>query len=77
MVLLLSSTSFSCILLGNWLSRLGALILVIGVALFLGYSLTQLGPMGKVAIGLAIGSRCCSPELLFVKMSAMALSRRA
>jgi uncharacterized membrane protein len=40
---------------GNWLSRVGALILVIGVALFLGYSLTQLGPMGKVGIGFAIG----------------------
>ena len=33
----------------------GALILVIGVALFLGYSLTQLGPAGKVAIGFAVG----------------------
>jgi uncharacterized membrane protein len=40
---------------GSWLSRVGALILVIGVALFLGYSLTQLGPAGKVSIGFAVG----------------------
>jgi uncharacterized membrane protein len=40
---------------GNWLSRVGALVLVIGIALFLGYSLTQLGPAGKVGIGFAAG----------------------
>jgi hypothetical protein len=40
---------------GSWLSRVGALILVIGIALFLGYSLTQLGPVGKVSIGFAVG----------------------
>jgi hypothetical protein len=39
----------------NWLNRLGAVVLVIGVALFLGYSLTQLGPAGKAAIGFAVG----------------------
>src|SRR5687767_4061023 len=32
----------------NWLNRVGALVLVIGIALFLGYSLTHLGPAGKV-----------------------------
>jgi uncharacterized membrane protein len=40
---------------GNWLNRIGALVLVVGIALFLGYSLTQLGPAGKVAIGFAVG----------------------
>jgi uncharacterized membrane protein len=39
----------------NWLNRLGAVVLVIGIALFLGYSLTQLGPAGKIAIGFAAG----------------------
>jgi uncharacterized membrane protein len=39
----------------SWLNRIGALVLVIGIALFLGYSLTQLGPGGKVAIGFAVG----------------------
>src|SRR5215204_7186250 len=40
---------------GSWLNRIGALILVVGIALFLGYSLTHLGPAGKVAIGFAVG----------------------
>jgi uncharacterized membrane protein len=39
----------------NWLNRLGALMLVIGIVLFVGYSLTQLGPGGKIAIGAALG----------------------
>lgn len=39
----------------SWLNRIGALVLVIGIALFLGYSLTHLGPLGKVAIGLTAG----------------------
>lgn len=39
----------------NWLNRLGTLVLVIGVALFLAYSLTQLGPAGKIVIGFTIG----------------------
>jgi hypothetical protein len=39
----------------NWLNRVGALVLVIGIALFLGYSLTHLGPAGKIAIGFAVG----------------------
>ena len=38
---------------GNWLNKIGVVVLVIGVVLFLGYSLQYLGPSGKVAIGLA------------------------
>ena len=41
---------------GNWLNRVGALVLVIGIALFLGYSLTMLGPAGKVGIGFAVSA---------------------
>ena len=37
----------------NWLSKLGVLILLIGLALFLGFSLTTLGPTGRIALGLA------------------------
>jgi uncharacterized membrane protein len=40
---------------GNWLNRVGALVLVIGIALLLGYSLTRLGPLGKVAISFVAG----------------------
>lgn len=40
---------------GNWLNKVGALVLVVGIALFLGYSLAHFGPVGKVALGLALG----------------------
>jgi uncharacterized membrane protein len=38
---------------GNWLNKVGVLILVIGIALALGYSFTRVGPGGRVAISLA------------------------
>jgi len=38
---------------GSWLNKIGTVVLVIGVALFLGYSLRYMGPLGRVAIGLA------------------------
>ncbi len=37
---------------GRWLNKIGIAVLVIGVALFLGYSLQYMGPPGKVATGL-------------------------
>lgn len=37
----------------NWLSKLGVLILLIGIALFLGFSLTEMGPVGRIATGTA------------------------
>jgi uncharacterized membrane protein len=36
---------------GNWLSKLGVLLLLIGIALFLGFSLTEMGPMGRILTG--------------------------
>jgi hypothetical protein len=39
----------------NWLNRAGVVLLVIGVALFLGFALTSMGPIGKVAIGTGVG----------------------
>src|SRR5450755_1587498 len=38
----------------SWLNKLGVLVLVIGIALFLGYSFTQVGPGGRAAIGLGV-----------------------
>jgi hypothetical protein len=38
---------------GNWLNKIGMLVLVIGIALLLGYSFTHMGPAGIVAISLA------------------------
>ncbi|HEV2688138.1 MAG TPA: DUF2339 domain-containing protein [Bryobacteraceae bacterium] len=39
---------------GNWLNKLGVLVLVIGIALLLSYSFTQTGPAGRVGIGLLV-----------------------
>lgn len=35
----------------SWLNALGVLVVVIGISLFLGYAVTQFGPLGKVTIG--------------------------
>ena len=38
----------------DWLNKLGMIILVIGVALFLAYEMRELGPAGKVFVGFAV-----------------------
>ncbi len=38
----------------NWLNKLGIIILVIGIALFLGYQLQHVGPGGKVFVGFLV-----------------------
>lgn len=40
----------------NWLLKIGMGILVIGVSLFLGYSVQKLGPWGKVTIGIVVSA---------------------
>ncbi len=39
---------------GSLLNKLGALVLVVGIALFLGFSFTQMAPGGRAAIALAV-----------------------
>src|SRR5262245_60344899 len=46
-------TDWETVLGGNWLNKIGVLILVIGIALALGYSFTYMGPAGRVATCLA------------------------
>jgi uncharacterized membrane protein len=46
------SPSWEEVIGGNLLNKAGALILVIGIALFLGYSFANMGPVGRSAIGL-------------------------
>jgi uncharacterized membrane protein len=36
---------------GRWLNKIGIAVLVVGLALFIGYSFQYLGPLGKVSIG--------------------------
>lgn len=40
----------------SWLNKIGVLVFVIGVALLVGYSMTQLGSAGRVAIGFGISA---------------------
>ena len=47
-----SSEEWEAMLGGNWLNKIGALVLVIGIALLLGYSFTHLGAIGIVSISL-------------------------
>lgn len=49
----LETRDWEALIGGNWLNKIGVVVLVIGLVLFLAYSLQYLGPMGKVAIGLA------------------------
>ena len=39
---------------GNWMNKLGAVVLVVGLALLLGYSWARLDPPGRVGLSLAI-----------------------
>src|ERR1700722_19007742 len=39
---------------GSWLNKLGVLVLVIGIALLLGYEFTHVGPAGRIATGIAL-----------------------
>jgi uncharacterized membrane protein len=40
----------------NWLNKLGALLLVVGVVFFMTYQLRNLGPLGKDIVGLIAGA---------------------
>lgn len=48
-----TSEDWEALLGGNLLNKLGVFVLVIGIALALGYSFTKLGPAGRVATSLA------------------------
>ena len=39
---------------GSWLNKLGVLVLVIGISLFLGHALTHHGPIARIATGLGL-----------------------
>jgi len=61
----------------NWLNKLGVIILVIGVALFLAYQLKTLGPAGKVLVGYAVGVALLGAGLWFEKHEAYRVLARA
>ncbi len=43
----LGGTDWEALVGGNWLNKAGVLVFVIGLSLFLGYSLTRFGPAGR------------------------------
>jgi Predicted membrane protein (DUF2339) len=40
----------------NWLSKIGVAVLVLGIAFFLAWQLKEVGPLGKVVTGVAVGA---------------------
>ncbi len=51
-----SREEWEAIVGGSWLNKVGVFVLVIGLALFLGYSFTMLGPAGRIAIGFVLSA---------------------
>lgn len=50
----LGDEEWEALLGGSLLNKLGALVLVVGLSLLLGYSFTHLGPAGRVGVSLAL-----------------------
>lgn len=50
----LGDEEWEALLGGSLLNKLGALVLVVGLSLLLGYSFTHLGPAGRVAVSLTL-----------------------
>jgi uncharacterized membrane protein len=61
----------------NWLNKLGIVILVIGVALFLAYQLRELGPQGKVTVGYAVSFIMLGAGVFFERRETWRLLARA
>jgi len=50
----LAHEEWEAIVGASWLNKIGVLVLVVGIALFLGYSFVRLGPPGRIALGYAV-----------------------
>jgi hypothetical protein len=50
------SQGWEAILGGSWLNKIGVLLLVIGLVLFIRYSFGMMGPAGRVAVSLAVSA---------------------
>jgi hypothetical protein len=61
----------------NWLNKLGIVTLVVGLALFLGYKLRTLGPVGKSATGMALALGLLAAGLLLERRAQYRLFARA
>jgi len=61
---------------GSWLNKLGVLVLVIGIALLLGYEFTRVGPLGRVATGIAVSLAMLIGGLFIERKRAYAIFAR-
>jgi Predicted membrane protein (DUF2339) len=61
----------------NWLNKLGIIILVIGVALFIGYQLRTLGPAGKDIVGLVVAAAMVGAGTLYERREQWRILARA
>src|SRR5579872_2859219 len=61
----------------NWLNKLGIVILVIGVALFLAYQMRELGPAGKVMTGYLVSAAMLGAGVLFERRRQWEILARA
>ena len=49
-----STEEWEAMLGGNWLNKVGVFVLVVGIALALGYSFTRIGPLGRVCTAFTV-----------------------
>lgn len=61
----------------NWLNKLGIVILVIGVALFLVYEVRELGPAGKVLVGYLVCAVMLGAGIIFERREQWRILARA
>lgn len=61
----------------NWLNKLGIVILVIGVVLFLAYQVRELGPWGKVLVGYGVGGALLGAGIFYERREHWRILARA
>lgn len=61
----------------NWLNKLGIIILVIGIALFLTYEVREMGPAGKVLVGFAASATMLGAGVFFERREQWRILARA
>lgn len=57
---------------GSWLNKIGVLVFVIGVALLVGYSMTHVGPAGRVAMGFLLSLALLATGVVLERRTAYA-----
>lgn len=61
----------------DWLNKLGMIILVIGIALFLGYEMRAMGPAGKILVGFAVSGGFLGAGIFFERRERWQILARA